>query len=117
MPGVCVLVLSPGNRTTKITNPVIKTAGAVDCWNKTAVQFKMTKEEAIRFPEEIKPGYQFVLNYGHGAGHTGIVERVEGKLLHTIEGNSNNSGSREGYEVVRHQRSAEDKLLLGFIKY
>jgi hypothetical protein len=25
-------------------------------------------------------------------------------MVHTIEGNSNNDGSREGYEVVRHLR-------------
>lgn len=98
-------------------NTVIRTAGALDCWNKTATQFRISKKEAWAHPVLLKPGDQFILNYGHGLGHTGIIEKIEGSILHTIEGNSNNDGSREGYEVVRHKRSLNDKLLLGFIKH
>lgn len=101
----------------KQENPVVKTAGAIDCWNKTAIQFRITREEAWKHPVSLKPGDQFIMNYGHGAGHTGIIEKIEGSILYTIEGNSNNDGSREGYEVVQHKRSLNDKLLLGFIKY
>jgi len=98
-------------------NPVVKTAGVLDCWNRTAVQFKITKSEALQHPELLKPGYQFILSYGGGAGHTGIILSVEGNIIHTIEGNSNNGGSREGYEVVMHRRGIDDKSVLGFIKY
>lgn len=98
-------------------NPVVKTAGAIDCWNRTAVQFKITKEEAQCHTAILKPGDQFILSFGNGTGHTGIIEKIDGNTLHTIEGNSNNNGSREGYEVVRHTRTLQDKLLLGFIKY
>ncbi len=98
-------------------NPVIKTAGVQDCWNRTAVQFKITKEEALKSPELLKPGYQFILSFGKGAGHTGMVESMDGQTIHTIEGNSNTNGSREGYEVVRHKRNLTDPFLLGFIKY
>jgi|SRR6185437_6820316 len=101
-----------------VQNPVIKTAGVQDCWNKTAIQFKVSKHDAILHSSLLlKPGDQFMLSYGHGAGHTGIVEKIEGLVIHTIEGNSNNNGSREGYEVVRHQRSLGSPYLLGFIKY
>ena len=94
-------------------NPVIRTAGVHDCWNRSA---KITKAAAAAQPGLINPGDQFILSFGN-EGHTGIVEKIEGTTIHTIEGNSNNNGSREGYEVVRHQRSLDDKILLGFIKY
>jgi len=98
-------------------NPVVKTAGVLDCWNRTAAQFKITKAEAQQHPDLLQPGSQFVLSYGGGAGHTGLILKVEGDILHTIEGNSNNTGSREGYEVVIHKRGLHDKSILGFIKY
>lgn len=36
--------------------------------------------------------------------HTGIIERVGGDWIHTLEGNTNDEGSREGYEVCRRMR-------------
>lgn len=36
--------------------------------------------------------------------HTGIVLRAEADVFHTIEGNTNDEGSREGYEVCRRYR-------------
>lgn len=101
----------------KENNPVIKIAGVLGCWNRTATEFKITKEEALKSPTQLKPGDQFVLNFGKGTGHTGIIESIDGQQIHTIEGNSNTDGSREGYEVVRHLRNLNDKALLGFIKY
>lgn len=103
-------------------NPVIKTAGVLACWNKTAVQFKITVAEARAHPELILPGYQFILKEGNnGNGHTGMIELIEiiGAIvwLHTIEGNSNTDGSREGWEVVRHKRLLSETDLVGFIKY
>jgi hypothetical protein len=37
-------------------------------------------------------------------GHTGFVERIDGTSIHTIEGNTNDTGSREGYEVCKRIR-------------
>jgi hypothetical protein len=99
------------------TNPVVKTAGVLDCWNRTAVQFKITKTEALQHPGLLTPGCQFIISYGGGAGHTGIIVQIEGDVLHTIEGNSNKNGGREGYEVVTHCRGIDDRSILGFIKY
>jgi hypothetical protein len=101
-------------------NPVIRTASVHDCWSHIATQATMTKllkEDALKQPELVQPGDQFILSFGGNAGHTGLVESVEGTIIHTIEGNSNTNGSREGYEVVRHQRNINDKALQGFIKY
>lgn len=49
-------------------------------------------------------------------GHTGIVTSVSGGYIHTIEGNSNNNGSREGigvFELTRKIKSIEN----GFIDF
>jgi len=37
--------------------------------------------------------------------HTGLVTRFEDEVFETIEGNTNDDGSREGYEVCRRFRS------------
>jgi hypothetical protein len=105
-------------------NPLIHTAGVHDCWNKSLDSpfiKRLARENAIKTPGSILPGMQFILLFGTTEGHTGIVEKTEvtatGLLIHTIEGNSNTNGSREGYEVVRHIRKPEDKALAGFIQY
>ena len=79
----------------KITNPLPKTGGVLDMWNKASAN-RVAKPQ---------PGDVFIMDYGKGLGHTGIVERVDGANIHTIEGNTNDDGSREGYEVCRRVRS------------
>ena len=46
--------------------------------------------------------------------HTGIVVRAEADVFQTIEGNTNDDGSREGYEVCAQTRAykAKDFILL-----
>jgi hypothetical protein len=39
--------------------------------------------------------------------HTGVVWKVDGDRVHTIEGNSNDVGAREGYEVCLRTRPAK----------
>lgn len=104
-------------RQLNIPNPVCKTGGVLDCWNHTDEKKKVIKKKAQLQPDAIKPGDQFILLFRNYGGHTGIVEKIEGTVIHTIEGNSNNNGSREGYEVVRHQRNFTDNALIGFIQY
>ncbi len=41
--------------------------------------------------------------------HTGIVIQAEDEVFHTIEGNTNDEGSREGYEVCRRIRGYKKK--------
>jgi hypothetical protein len=41
--------------------------------------------------------------------HTGIVVSAEADVFHTIEGNTNDEGSREGYEVCKRIRGYEKK--------
>jgi cell wall-associated NlpC family hydrolase len=84
-------------------NPLVKTGGCLNHWNKSTAG-KILAADAIDNPSLIKPGYIFIINHGAGLGHTGIVESVEGGLLHTIEGNSNPAGSNNGIGVFNITR-------------
>jgi len=99
------------------TNPIPKTGGVLDCWNKLPKTKKILK--ANLKVDMIKPGSQFFLDEGKGLGHTGIIESVDANgTLHTIEGNSNNTGSRDGYQVCRQsKRKITDKQLIGIAVY
>lgn len=79
---------------TGIINPLKKTAGVID-------QYNSRKNLVITVPV---PGCVFIMDFGKGQGHTGFVEKIEGDIIHTIEGNTNEDGSREGYEVARRTR-------------
>lgn len=96
-------------------NPVPKTAGVLDAWHKAKKKILKVDSTCLN----IRPGYQGILDHGKGQGHTFIVEKVDADgTLHTIEGNSNDDGSRDGYEVCRlSKRKLTDKQLLGFIVY
>ncbi len=96
-------------------NPLFKTGHVITHWNKTTGK-KILTVDAIDKPSLIKPGHIFMLNTGGSSGHTGIIEKVDGGFIHTIEGNSNNSGSRNGIGVFRLQRKVS-KINRGFIDY
>ncbi len=64
----------------------------------------------------LKPRDIFIISHGNGAGHTGIVEKIDGGFIHTIEGNSNPQGSRNGIGVFRLQRKIS-KINKGFLQY
>ncbi|HYE75220.1 MAG TPA: CHAP domain-containing protein, partial [Blastocatellia bacterium] len=65
-----------------------------------------------------KPGMVFVMKFSNTTGHTGIVESVDvaKKTVTSIEGNTNDDGSREGYEVARRTRTIES-INVGFIDF
>ncbi len=44
--------------------------------------------------------------------HTGIVIKAEGEFFRTVEGNTNDEGSREGYEVCERARGYKNKDFL-----
>ncbi|SRR5258706_9465203 len=88
-----------------MANPLVKTGGCMKQWNKIDKKYKYTTPLA---------GDIFIQDHGGGLGHTGIVESVSGNQIHTIEGNTNDTGSREGYEVCR--RTREINSCIGFIR-
>ena len=73
--------------------------------------------DAVNSPSLVKPGFIFIIDHGHGNGHTGIVESVNGGLITTIEGNTNNNGSANGYGVLRLNTRKILKITKGFLDY
>jgi hypothetical protein len=59
---------------------------------------------------KLQPGYIFLTRTrpDHWS-HTGVVIAVEKDVFHTIEGNTNDDGSAEGYEVCQRIRSYDAK--------
>lgn len=96
-------------------NPVLRTAGCVDHWNRTKGR-RIAVRDAVDNPGLLKPGQIFIINHGRGSGHTGILEKIEGGFLHTIEGNSNPAGSSNGIGVFRLERKIAT-ISQGFIEY
>lgn len=87
-------------------NLMPKTGGVMDLWNRS-VKYRVDKPRA---------GDVFIIDSGNGKGHTGFVESVRADgSLDTIEGNSNDEGSREGYEVCRHRRTLGN--IKGFLRF
>jgi hypothetical protein len=92
-------------RNSGMVNPLVRTGGCLAQWNK--IDKKYRKKTPM-------PGDIFIQDHGKGKGHTGIVEAVQGDKISTIEGNTNDEGSREGYEVCRRVRLISS--CVGFIR-
>jgi hypothetical protein len=99
-------------------NPMVRTAGCLNHWNRAlaAGAERIVKKQAIDNPELVKPGMIFIMDHGGGLGHTGLVEKVEGGLITTIEGNTDASRTREGGGVYRLRRKMVE-INKGFIDY
>jgi hypothetical protein len=102
-----------------VANPALKDAGVLDSWSKagTTGKHRIAASEAIHTPGLVKPGLVFLLKLGSGNGHMGLVEKVEGERLTTIEGNTNTNGSREGIGVFRRSGRTISAISLGFLDY
>lgn len=101
-------------------NPHIKTAGVLDHWNKARTKAKVvrvTNARAVADPALVKPGALFIIDFGQGLGHSGIVMEVANGRLVTIEGNTNDNGSRNGIGVFRRDARKISKINKGFIDY
>jgi hypothetical protein len=115
-------VFEEASRQMNLKNPCPKNAGVLNMWElasyKSSGLKRITALQAKGNPKLVKPGMQFMMKLGPGAGHTGIVEKVlaDGKLV-TIEGNSNKQGEREGTAVFRQTKRTISSINLGFIEY
>lgn len=87
-------------------NPLYRTAGVMTQWDHAHPENRTFQPKA---------GDIFIMEFAHGLGHTGIVESVVGDHINTIEGNTNDDGSREGYEVARRCRFI--KSMKGFLHF
>ena len=99
-------------------NPMVRTAGCLDHWNRAPGQGarRILAAQAVRNPELVQSGMVFIMDHGGGLGHTGLVEKVEGGLITTIEGNTDASRTREGGGVYRLTRKLVE-VNKGFIDY
>jgi len=70
-------------------------------WRRWAIE-KSVRQTAFR------RGDLFYMVHRNGTGHIGFVANVNGDRLETIEGNTNDGGSREGIAVMRRIRSARE---------
>jgi len=101
-----------------IKNPVVKTAGVVEHWNLAGSRgiHRLSVEECLDEPSLVKPGMIFIITTGGIHGHTGMVQEVRGTALTTVEGNTNEGGSREGIGVFR-RTTRTIAAMRGFIDY
>ncbi|MEO5721137.1 MAG: CHAP domain-containing protein [Chthoniobacterales bacterium] len=77
----------------------------------------ISSETALSDPSKLRPGMVFVISTGGGSGHTGLVSRVVGNRLETIEGNTNDGGPREDIGVFRRAGRTIDRINRGFIDF
>ena len=89
-----------------VPNPLVKTGGVLRLWNES---------KKYRVVGEPKAGDVFIMDFGKGLGHTGIVLKTDANFIYTIEGNTNDSGSREGIAVCNKQRPK--KKIKGYLRY
>lgn len=98
-----------------VVNPLVKTGGVLKGWNNASGK-KIFAKDTRSNPLLVKPGQIFINDHGRGYGHTGIVKEVNGGFINTIEGNTNNSQSREGIGVFELTRKIKD-INKGFLEY
>lgn len=63
-------------------------------------------------PGVLQPGYLFLVRRADNPNfyqHVGIIASIDGATFQSIEGNSNNSGSSNGYEVTKVTRQIAGK--------
>ena len=99
-----------------VPNPCIKTAGVLDHWQKSPANNRIQAWAAADNPTLIRPGAIFIIDHGSGKGHAGLVTRVVSGKIETIEGNTNQIGSREG-DGVYEQTRVIASVNVGFIDY
>lgn len=93
-------------------NPLFKTGGVLAQWSNSLS--RQIKFNSLFLPE---PGDIFIMDLGNGLGHTGMVISINAdKSLNTVEGNTNDSGSREGVEVTKKIRQNKSPII-GYLRY
>jgi hypothetical protein len=89
-----------------LKNPLIKTGGVLRQYNEMPAKNKHSTPQV---------GDVFIMDFGAGIGHTGFVlEVLPNGEIKTIEGNTNQNGSREGYQVCI--RTRKQKTIKAFLR-
>lgn len=90
-----------------VPNPLLKTGGVI-------AQLNAQKAKVVKVPQA---GDLFIIEFSGGNGHIGFVLEVKGDRILTIEGNSNDDGSREGYEVCHKPNGRLISSIHAFIRF
>jgi hypothetical protein len=92
-------------------SPPIQTSFSCDSLAASAKERGLfLKESLAKENTAIAPGSLFLVRRTSTDWvHTGIVLSAENSIFHTIEGNTNDDGDREGYELCRRIRNYEKK--------
>ncbi len=90
------------------SNPLPKTGGVLHMY---------AQSPSSHQPMLPEPGDIGVMDFGGGLGHMFFIESVQGSILHTIEGNTNTDGSREGYAMERKTRGIKNPRIKGYLRY
>jgi hypothetical protein len=98
---------------------LMKTGRVASMWHDAVERNSVITVEDVRAGiADIPHGAIYCAVYTSGKGHTGFVERREGDILHTIEGNTSIKGSSSGEGVRAKKRSlSRYKAIKGFIIY
>jgi hypothetical protein len=99
-----------------VANPCVRTAGVLDHWAKSPTTARVYAQAAFDNPELVRPGAIFIIDHGSGKGHAGLVRSIVSGQINTIEGNTNQAGSREGDSVWEKTRTI-GSINVGFIDY
>lgn len=107
-----------------ITNPLPKTAGVINHWDKTDPDLRLNISEVKDNMELLLPGMIFIMHRAKSkddknVGHAGIILQVDPikKTFISIEGNTKDMGSGESGRVGVNSRKISDPLLIGFTDY
>jgi hypothetical protein len=106
---------SEASKNLNIANPLVQTGGVMNGWNKATCKKILARDSKIDY-SLVKPGHIFIMDFGGGKGHTGIVKSIDGGYITTIEGNTNVGRSREGIGVFELKRKIKD-INKGFLEY
>jgi len=77
----------------------------------------VTAAAARANPALVKPGMVFFIDTGNQHGHAGIIVDNLNSFMETIEGNTNDNGSREGIGVFRRSRRRVADINMGFAAF
>jgi CHAP domain len=103
-----------------VPNPMTRTAGVLQLWraaNRASNTRIIAAADSQANIDKIGRGQIFAISTGGGFGHAGLIEDVQNGKLLTIEGNTNDGGSREGIGVFRRTNRIVASINLGFINY
>lgn len=95
----------------KLKNPLPKTAGVLNHWEITKGQ------KLIQNPEE---GDIFIMDFGGGHGHTGLVTEAKNGRIYTVEGNTSADPTYAGEDRNGNgvfERNRPMTTIKGYIRY